>query len=115
MYIPPAFRIEDLPCLHAIMRENSFATLVTGAGGELCATHIPILLDPNRGKFGTLTGHVAKANTHWESLRGNVEALVIFQGPHAYVSPSWYKTQAVPTWNYVAVHAYGRPRLIEDP
>lgn len=116
MYVPPAFKIDDLPRLHALMRENSFATLVTGENETLTATHIPILLDAARGRHGTLIGHVAKANSHWEALRGESEALVIFQGPHAYISPSWYITPAaVPTWNYVAVHAYGRPRLIEDP
>ena len=114
MYIPPAFKIDDLPRLHAIMRENNFATLVTGADSSLTATHIPILLDAARGKFGTLSGHVAKANTHWQALDGG-EALVIFQGPHAYISPSWYTVPAaVPTWNYIAVHAYGTPRRIDD-
>lgn len=115
MYVPPAFKIDDVPRLHALMREHSFATLVTGANQTLTATHIPILLDETRGTHGTLLGHVAKANSHWEALRGEHDALVIFQGPHAYVSPSWYTTPAaVPTWNYIAVHAYGRPKLIED-
>jgi len=116
MYVPPAFKIDDLPRLHALMRAHSFATLVTGANETLTATHIPILLDASRGPFGTLIGHVAKANLHWEALPAATEALVIFQGPHAYISPSWYTTPvAVPTWNYLAIHAYGRPRLIDDP
>ena len=116
MYVPPAFKIDYLAKLHALMRAHSFATLVTGANETLTATHIPILLDASRGPFGTLVGHVAKANLHWEALRGAGEALVIFQGPHAYISPSWYTSPvAVPTWNYVAVHAYGRPQLIDDP
>ena len=79
------------------------------------ATHLPMLLDAEDGPLGTLRGHVARANPHWRAFRGGAEALAIFQGPHTYVSPSWNETRlTVPTWNYVAVHAYGRPRLIED-
>ena len=110
MYVPPAFRIEDLPELHGFMRQYPFATLVSGAPPE--ATHLPITLDPSRGELGTLLGHVARGNRQWETLESAGEVLVIFHGPHAYVSPTWYETQpAVPTWNYAAVHAYGRARL----
>lgn len=115
MYIPTAFREDRLDVLHQIMRDNSFITLVSTGTDGLIATHLPILLDERRGKFGTLVGHVARENPHWRSFAGDQDTLAIFQGPHAYVSPSWYTTPfAVPTWNYVAVHAYGRPRIVED-
>jgi len=113
MYIPEAFREDRLDVLHSLMREHSFATIVSSGEAGLMATHLPLLLDATRGPKGTIVGHMARANPHWQDFRGDVEALMIFQGPHGYVSPSWYTTPyAVPTWNYVAVHAYGRPRLI---
>ena len=122
MYIPPAFREERVEVLHDLMRRHSFATLVSVLDGELFSTHLPLLLDPTAGEHGTLIGHLARANPHWrafdragEPSSAGSETLAIFHGPHAYVSPSWYETEvAVPTWNYVAVHAYGRPRVIED-
>jgi len=88
------------------------------AGPE--ASHLPFLLDPDRGAQGTLLAHMARANPQWRQFRRLTEqggeALVVFQGPHAYVSPSWYGPgESVPTWNYVAVHAYGQPRVIDDP
>lgn len=115
-YIPPAFEETRLDVLHAFMREHSFATLVTtGSDGLPEATHVPLLLDTEPGELGTLTGHLARANRQWERLAAG-EALVLFQGPHAYISPGWYEsTPAVPTWNYVVVHARGTARLIEDP
>jgi transcriptional regulator len=115
MYLPHAFEERNQARIHAMMREHSFATLVSQVEGAPFATHLPLLLDPNRGPHGTLLGHVARANPQWRSLEGQ-EVLVLFQGPHAYVSPAWYETELnVPTWNYVAVHAYGRARLIEAP
>ena len=115
MYTPRHFREDDPGILRAVMRENSFATLVSLDGGELTATHLPLLLDEDRGAHGTLIGHVARANPQWRGFAGS-DVLAIFQGPHAYVSPSWYEDRAanVPTWNYVAVHAYGVPRLVEN-
>jgi transcriptional regulator len=114
MYVPDHFREERLDVLHDLIEENSFATLVSSTPDGLFATHIPILLERETGALGTLHGHVARANPHWRYLGGS-EALVMFTGPHAYVSPSWYATGGrVPTWNYIAVHAYGTPRLIED-
>jgi transcriptional regulator len=115
MYIPEPFREDRLDVLHVLMREHSFATIVSSGQTGLMATHLPLLLDAARGPKGTIVGHMARANPHWQDFRGGVEALMIFHGPHGYVSPSWYTTPyAVPTWNYVAVHAYGRPRLVED-
>jgi transcriptional regulator len=116
MYIPAPFREDRLDVLHRVIRDNSFATLVSMGKDGLIATHIPILLDANRGSHGTLVGHVARENPHWRAFAEDQDTLAIFQGPHAYISPSWYTTSyAVPTWNYVAVHAYGRSRLVEDP
>lgn len=114
MYVPAHFREDRPEVLHAIIEENSFATLVSTTPEGVVATHIPFLLDRSRGPLGTLRGHVARANRHWTQLAQS-EAAVIFLGSHSYVSPSWYaSTDRVPTWNYVAVHAYGMPRLIED-
>src|SRR5438105_15403048 len=97
------------------MRDQSFATLVSQHDGAPVATHLPLLLRDDPPPWGTLVGHMARANPQWQGFAGGEEVLAIFQGPHAYVSPSWYETApAVPTWNYVAVHAYGVPRLIES-
>ena len=113
MYVPASFKIADAAEVHGFMRRHSFATLVTQGGGGMTATHLPILLDADAGPRGTLLGHVARANPQWKTAEG--EALVIFAGPHAYISPSWYETPGtVPTWNYVAVHAYGALQLVED-
>ena len=115
MYIPEHFREGRVEVLHDFVRRYSFGTVVSQVEGEPFATHVPFLLDAGRGPNGTLRAHVARANPHWRGLRGDTTALVMFQGPHAYVSPRWYATPvAVPTWNYSAVHAYGRPRLVED-
>lgn len=95
------------------MRENSFATFVSVVDGVPFATHLPALLDHSRGEFGVLRAHMAKANPHWQAFADGAELLVIFQGPHAYISPSWYESQkGVPSWNYTAVHAYGPARIL---
>ena len=113
MYTPKSFRVSDTTELHAYMRSFSFATLVTQGKGGMTATHLPILLDADVKPLGRLFGHMARANPQWRNIDG--EALVIFPGPHAYISASWYETPGtVPTWNYVAVHAYGKLRTIED-
>jgi len=116
MYIPKAFREDDVKKLHKLMQEYSFAALVTQQDGAPVATHLPFLLDSERGPYGTLMAHMARANAQWRAFNeGRREALVIFQGPHAYISPSWYEVElSVPTWNYAAVHAYGVPRIIND-
>jgi transcriptional regulator len=116
MYIPKHFQITDPAWCHALMRAQSFATMITADdAGAPFATHLPILVDPARGPFGTLRGHVARANPHWRYLAAGRPTLVIFSGAHAYVSPSWYATHpSVPTWNYVAVHATGTGALVED-
>ena len=115
MYIPKAFREDDMKKLHKLMQEYSFATLVTLQDGVPVATHLPFVLETGRGTYGTLRAHIARANAQWKSFNDEQEALVIFQGPHAYISPSWYEVElSVPTWNYAAVHAYGVPEIIED-
>jgi len=114
MYIPAPFAQRDLATLFEAIERYSFATLVSQADGELTASHLPLLLDRTSGENGALLGHMARANTQWREAAGQ-EMLAIFSGPHVYVSPTWYEaTQVVPTWNYVAVHAYGRLELIED-
>jgi transcriptional regulator len=115
MYVPQAFRNGDRATLHAFMQEHSFATLVTG-GAEPFATHLPLLLDAGRGPLGTLVGHFARPNPHWQLNHVRTGSVAIFHGPHAYISPSWYRSgaPAVPTWNYAAVHATGRLSVIGD-
>jgi transcriptional regulator len=115
MYIPKSFSQTDLNILHTFMQEHSFATLVSQTDEGLVATHLPLLVDKSRGEYGTLLGHMAKANQQWKGITER-ESLVIFQGPHSYISPNWYETHpSVPTWNYTTVHAYGTPRLVDDP
>ncbi|HSH96086.1 MAG TPA: FMN-binding negative transcriptional regulator [Roseimicrobium sp.] len=116
MYSPETFQIHDPAVLAAFMREHSFATIVTHDGTAPHATHMPVLLEQGRGQHGTLVSHMARANPQWKHFENGQEMLVIFTGPHAYISPAWYATQpAVPTWNYTAVHAYGIPRIVTDP
>lgn len=116
MYIPKHFDTSEPVWCHALIRAESFATLVTqDKAGAPFVTHLPFLLDPKRGPLGTLLGHMARPNPQWRAFASGRPALVVFQGPHAYVSPSWYEVHpAVPTWNYVAVHAYGMPAVIEN-
>lgn len=118
MYIPGRFAENDLATLHDVISTHAFAALVTVADGAPVANHLPFVLDRERGPSGTLLGHLARANPQWRSFTGPnpAPALVIFEGPHAYVSPSWYAgAPNVPTWNYVVVHVYGRPRIVEEP
>lgn len=120
MYTPKHFEEPRVDVLHELMRRHSLATLVTMGGNGLEANHIPLFLSPGGGALGTLRGHVSRANPMWRNADPGVEALAVFAGPDAYVSPSWYATrretgQAVPTWNYVVAHAYGPLRVIEDP
>ncbi|WP_439627106.1 FMN-binding negative transcriptional regulator [Gemmata sp.] len=112
MYVPPAFAETDPSVLGAFIRRHSFGLLVSHVGSEPFATHLPFLLDTAAEPHGTLVGHVARANPHWHHLDGQ-QALAVFSGPHAYVSPTWYAAEnVVPTWNYTAVHAYGRVTLV---
>jgi len=114
MYVPSSFAETDLATLHTFIEQNSFGIVVSQVEGVPFATHLPFLLDRNSGPQGTLIGHMARANPHWQELETQT-ALIVFSGPHAYISPTWYEAEnVVPTWNYTAVHAYGRVRLIHD-
>jgi transcriptional regulator len=113
MYSPSYNRIEDRAELLAFMRANSFAVLVTGTGGTLHASHLPVMIREANGQF-VLDMHMAKNNPQWQEFFDD-EVMVVFSGPHAYVSPRWYEeAERVPTWNYAAVHAYGIPKLVQE-
>lgn len=113
MYVPKHDAVNDPEKLARFMERYSFALLVTTQHSVPVATHLPLLFDATRGEHGTLFGHIARANDQWQYLNG--EALAIFHGPHAYISPTWYGEPGfVPTWNYAAVHAYGPVRLVDD-
>jgi transcriptional regulator len=120
MYTPKAFEVTDLAQLHAAIKQSELATLVTMTTRGLVATHLPLMLDETRGEYGILTGHVSRANTQWRETDPEAEALIIFLGLDTYVSPNWYPAKqetgrVVPTWNYAAIHAYGRLTFFEDP
>jgi transcriptional regulator len=116
MYIPQHFREDDPAVLHALIHDHPFATLVAQQNDGLVASHIPLTFDPQQGPYGTLFGHVALGNQQWKVFDDSQEVLAIFQGPHAYISASWYENPAksVPTWNYTVVHAYGVALKIDE-
>ncbi|MBC9252384.1 transcriptional regulator [Pseudomonas alcaligenes] len=119
MYLPSAFRQDDLAELHRQITASRLASVISQGPGGLQASHLPLLLVEGEGELGTLYGHFAKANPQWRELAGGDQTLVIFNGPDAYVSPSWYPAKAehgkvVPTWNYIAVHAYGQAEVFDD-
>ena len=119
MYQPAQFDQPSVAIMHELIRQRPLATLVTLAGDGINANHIPLHLTDTPLPFGTLRGHVARANPLWHDLNPELEVLAIFHGPDAYISPSWYATKqetgkVVPTWNYAVVHAYGRLRVIDD-
>jgi len=118
MYCPPAFRVEELASLHGLMRAARLANVVTFGANGLHASPLPLFLDETEGPFGTLYGHFARANAQWKDTPLS-DALAIFMGPDAYVSPSWYASKnehgkVVPTWNYSAVHARGPIEFFDD-
>jgi transcriptional regulator len=117
MYVPKHFDASDPAWCHAHIRREPFAMLVdVDQAGVPFATHLPVLLDDAPAPLGTLLGHVTRPNPQWQLFAANRPVLVVFPGAHAYVSPSWYTQHpSVPTWNYVAVHAYGVPRVLDDP
>jgi transcriptional regulator len=116
VHVPRHFDASEPAWCHALIRAEPFGVLVSlDPAGAPFATHLPFLLEETRGPLGTLLGHVARANPQWRHFAG-APVLARFQRPHAYVSPAWYEVHpSVPTWNYVAVHAYGVPALLEDP
>ena len=115
MYNPPAYAEVDEALLRERMRAWSFATLVTHGAEGLNATHLPFLVDDD-GPHGLLTTHLARGNAQYRDLKAGAPALVIFQGPHAFISPSWYTNRLTfPTWNYTAIHVQGTPEVVDDP
>ncbi|CAG1006545.1 Protease synthase and sporulation protein PAI 2 [Burkholderiales bacterium] len=115
LYLPAAFACHDRAAIARLIAEHPLASLITSDGGELFVSHLPLLLVPDREPHGTLVGHLARANPHWQHFSTG-RSLAIFQGPHHYVSPAWYvhPAAAVPTWNYAVVHCHGHPQTVED-
>ena len=119
MYQPPAFREDRLDVQHDLIRAHPLGLLITAGPAGLLANLFPFLIDAKASENGTLRLHVARANPQWQEFEAIEECLVVFQGPHDYVTPSWYATKretgkVVPTWNYATVHAWGRPRIMRD-
>ena len=119
MYVPKHFEEPRVEVLHALIRACPLGALVVPTAGGMVANHIPFEISPEPAPLGTLRAHVARANPVWRDAAPGGEALVIFQGPDAYVSPAWYPTKketgkVVPTWNYAVAHAYGPVRFIDD-
>jgi transcriptional regulator len=113
MYTPPYNKLEDRAEILGFMRAHDFPLLVTGTGGDLHASHLPVVVSENGGRI-VLDMHMAKSNPQWKEFFDE-EVLVVFSGPHAYVSPRWYEEkERVPTWNYAAVHVYGIPKILPD-
>ena len=114
MYVPPRNVAEDKDML-AFARANSFISLVTAPDGALTATHLPVTLVDEADGSVVLYAHMARANPQWKTFDGKLEAMAIFTGPHAYISPFHYQNEvSVPTWNYVAVHLHGKPIVVES-
>jgi transcriptional regulator len=119
MYTPKHFEEPRTEVMHELMRARSLATLVTLTSNGLNANHVPLHLADAPAPFGTLRGHVARANPLWRDFAKDIEVLAIFHGPDSYITPGWYATKqetgkVVPTWNYAVVHAYGSLRVIDD-
>jgi transcriptional regulator len=119
MYLPPHFREDRLEVQHQLIRSFPLGLLISAGPGGLLANPVPFVIVPEASERGTLRCHVSRANPQWRELTALDECLVVFQGPQAYVTPSWYETKretgkVVPTWNYAMVHAWGRPLVIED-
>ncbi|MCC9090189.1 MULTISPECIES: FMN-binding negative transcriptional regulator [Bacillus] len=112
MHIPSFFQVKDLEEVKAFIQSHSFATVVTTTDEKPIATHIPVSFHQIEDSY-VITGHMAIGNPQWKTFEENEKVLVIFQGPHAYISSSWYEKEAVPTWNYQAVHVYGKAELLE--
>lgn len=113
MYIPKYFKNENLTVVKDFINANGFAILISQVDGRPWVTHIPLMLDKNIKGKDILIGHISKANKQWKEFDNNEEVLAVFSGPHAYISSSWYDHENVPTWNYLAVHVYGKIHIIE--
>jgi transcriptional regulator len=113
MFIPDIYKNENQEAIIAFLKENSFGILINQTNGKLWATHIPLELGTNKEGKTILEGHISKENPQWKGFAENDQILAIFSGPHSYISPSWYDHENVPTWNYIAVHVYGKIKIIE--
>jgi len=113
MYIPGHFKQHNIGEVRFFLEKNSFGILVSQVSGKPWATHIPLELEVNEAGKEVLVGHISRGNKQWKEFEKNEEVLAIFNGPHAYISSSWYDHENVPTWNYIAVHVYGKIRIIE--
>jgi len=113
MYIPRRYEEEDKEKIHSFIRENSFAILITVKDGNPAGTHIPLLLEKDADGRDVLMGHISRGNDQKQALEDGAKVLVVFAGPHAYISPRWYTKMNVPTWNYIAVHVYGTVKIVE--
>lgn len=114
MYTPPHYKNEDIDQIKAFLRQHSFGILVSTVKEKPWATHIPLELDIDSNGNDVLVGHIAKANPQWKSFKEHEQVLCIFNGPHSYISSSWYAEEEVPTWNYIAVHVYGTLTLLDE-
>lgn len=114
MYIPKFFKVEDIEIAKSFIQENSFGILINQVDGKPFATHIPLVIETKSKNKSVLFGHIVKANNQWKAFHEDQEVLVIFQGPHAYVSSSWYDDENVPTWNYAAVNVYGKIKIVDN-
>lgn len=114
MYLPEHFEETNSERIAALIENNSFGMLVTAPDGVPFASHLPFIFECAAGAKGRLLCHMARANPQWQHFSRCGEVLVVFQGPHAYISPSWYSSSGVPTWNYAVAHLHGKPRLIES-
>lgn len=113
MFIPDSYKNENQEEIKKFLQENSFGILINQTNGKLWATHIPLELDTNKEGKAILLGHISKENPQWKGFTDNDQVLAIFSGPHSYISSSWYDHENVPTWNYIAVHVYGKIKIIE--
>jgi transcriptional regulator len=113
MYVPKYYKVDSPDEVKEFINENGFAMLISQVNSRLWATHIPLILDSGSDGKDILTGHMSKANKQWKDFNTRDEVLAVFVGPDAYISSSWYDHENVPTWNYLAVHVYGRIRLVE--
>ncbi|MEV4640392.1 FMN-binding negative transcriptional regulator [Actinoplanes sp. NPDC049548] len=113
MYVPPLYRPPDVAAQHELITENPFGLLVVAGGGALSGVHLPFVLDREQGPYGRLRGHLSRANPVAAALAEGTEVMAVFTGPHSYICPDDYASEPhFPTWNYAAVHAYGRPRVL---
>lgn len=113
MYTPDLYKNENPEEIRTFLKENSFGILINQTNGKLCATHIPIELELNAEGKEILQGHISKLNPQAEGFTANDEVLAVFTGPHSYISSSWYDHENVPTWNYIAVHVYGKIKIVD--